>query len=61
MARKLIMFGAGKTAELAHFYFSTQTDYEVIALTVDAEQAAGSRQQACYLHLKGCQLFLSTH
>jgi sugar O-acyltransferase (sialic acid O-acetyltransferase NeuD family) len=34
--RKLIIFGAGDIAQLAHFYFTTDSQYEVVAFTVDA-------------------------
>jgi sugar O-acyltransferase (sialic acid O-acetyltransferase NeuD family) len=34
---KLVVFGAGDIARLAHFYFSTDSDHEVVAFTVDAE------------------------
>lgn len=36
MKKKLIVFGAGDIAQLAHFYFSIDTDYDVVAFTVDA-------------------------
>lgn len=36
MNRRLVIFGAGDIAELAHFYFSTHTDREIVAFTVDA-------------------------
>jgi sugar O-acyltransferase (sialic acid O-acetyltransferase NeuD family) len=36
MSRSLVIFGAGDIAELAHHYFSTDTDYTVAAFTVDA-------------------------
>jgi sugar O-acyltransferase (sialic acid O-acetyltransferase NeuD family) len=32
----LVIFGAGDIAQLAHFYFSTDSSYEVAAFTVDA-------------------------
>lgn len=35
MKKRLVIFGAGDIAQLAHFYFSTDSDYEVIAFTVD--------------------------
>ncbi|MCB5175196.1 acetyltransferase [Microvirga lenta] len=35
MPRQLIIFGVGDIAELAHFYFSHDSDYEVAAFTVD--------------------------
>lgn len=36
MKKKLIIFGAGEIAQLAHYYFSTDSDHEVAAFTVDA-------------------------
>lgn len=36
MKKKLVIFGSGDIAQLAHFYFSTASDYEVVAFTVDA-------------------------
>ncbi len=36
MKKKLVIFGLGVTAELAHFYFSKYSEYEVVAFTVDA-------------------------
>lgn len=36
MKQPLVVFGAGDIAELAHFYFSTDSAYEVVAFTVDA-------------------------
>lgn len=36
MKRKLIICGAGKTAELAHYYFTIDSQYEVVAFTVDS-------------------------
>lgn len=36
MKKKLVIFGSGDIAELAHYYFSTDSDYEVVAFTVDA-------------------------
>lgn len=37
MKKKLIIFGVGDIAELANFYFSNDSDYEVVAFTVDQE------------------------
>ena len=34
--KKLIIFGSGEIAQLAHFYFSNDSGYEVVAFTVDA-------------------------
>ncbi|WP_019241450.1 MULTISPECIES: acetyltransferase [Bacillus] len=34
---KLIIIGLGKTAELAHYYFTNDSDYEVVGFTVDAK------------------------
>lgn len=36
MQKKLVIFGAGNIAEIAHFYFSTDSDYDVVAFAVDA-------------------------
>ena len=36
MKRKLVIFGSGDIAQLAHYYFSTDSDHEVVAFTVDA-------------------------
>lgn len=36
MKKRLIIFGSGDIAQLAHFYFSTDSDYEVVCFTVDA-------------------------
>lgn len=36
MNRRLVIFGFGDIAELAHYYFSTDSDYEVVAFTLDA-------------------------
>lgn len=37
MSRKLIIFGVGDIAELAHWYFQNDSHYEVAAFCVDAE------------------------
>lgn len=37
MKKKLVIFGAADIAELAHFYFTTDSAYEVAAFTVDGE------------------------
>lgn len=36
MKKKLVIFGAGQIAELAWFYFTHDSEYEVAAFTVDA-------------------------
>jgi len=35
MKRKLVIFGSGDIAQLAHHYFSTDSNYDVVAFTVD--------------------------
>jgi len=35
--KPLIIFGTGDIGQLAHFYFYKDTDYDVVAFTVDAE------------------------
>ena len=37
MKRKLVIFGYGDIAQLAHFYFSHDSEYQVTAFTIDAE------------------------
>ena len=37
MKKQLVIFGSGDIAQLAHYYFSTDSDYEVIAFTVDTD------------------------
>jgi sugar O-acyltransferase (sialic acid O-acetyltransferase NeuD family) len=34
--KPLVIFGSGDIAELAYYYFSTDSDYEVVAFTVDS-------------------------
>lgn len=41
MKRKLVIFGTGDIAELADFYFRTDSDLEVCAFTVDAAYMEG--------------------
>jgi sugar O-acyltransferase (sialic acid O-acetyltransferase NeuD family) len=38
---KLIVFGTGDIAKLAHYYFSCDSEYEVTAFTVDKEYMTG--------------------
>jgi sugar O-acyltransferase (sialic acid O-acetyltransferase NeuD family) len=35
--KPLIIFGCGDIAQLAHFYFNTDSDYTVVAFTIDAD------------------------
>lgn len=37
MKRGLVLFGAGDIAEIAHFYFANDSDFEVKAFTVDRD------------------------
>lgn len=37
MKKKLVIFGSGDIAQLAHFYFNTDSEYEVVAFTVDSD------------------------
>jgi len=41
--KPLIIFGTGDIAQLAHFYFSTDSEYQVAAFTVDAEFITASQ------------------
>ncbi len=36
MVNQLVIFGAGDIAQLAHYYFTTDSDYEVVGFTVDS-------------------------
>lgn len=36
MKKRLVIFGSGDIAQLAHYYFSHDSDYDVAAFTVDA-------------------------
>jgi sugar O-acyltransferase (sialic acid O-acetyltransferase NeuD family) len=40
--RKLVLFGTGDVARLAHVYFSTDSTYEVVAFTVDRAFCKGT-------------------
>ena len=42
---KVVVFGAGDIARLAHYYFRTDSDHEVIAFTVDAAYCTDSEFQ----------------
>jgi sugar O-acyltransferase (sialic acid O-acetyltransferase NeuD family) len=37
MKTPLIIFGTGEIAQVAHYYFSTDSDYETVAFTVDSQ------------------------
>ncbi|WP_397451939.1 acetyltransferase [Pseudomonas sp. NA-150] len=37
MKNKLVIFGSGDIAQLAHFYFSSDSEFEVVAFTADAD------------------------
>ncbi len=41
MKKPLLIFGTGDIAQLAHYYFSTDSDYQVVAFTVDAAYITG--------------------
>jgi sugar O-acyltransferase (sialic acid O-acetyltransferase NeuD family) len=40
---KLVLFGAGDIARLAHFYFTRDSDHEVVAFAVDGEYRQSDR------------------
>lgn len=42
---KIIVFGAGDIARLAHFYFSNDSDHQVVAFAVDEEYRSGESFQ----------------
>lgn len=35
MKKRLVIFGIGEAAQLAHYYFTTDSQYEVVAFTID--------------------------
>ena len=37
MTKEIIIFGAGDIAELANYYFTHDSEYDVVAYTVDRE------------------------
>ncbi len=37
MAKQIVIFGTGEIAELAHYYFKHDSEYEVVAFTADDE------------------------
>ena len=39
---KIVIFGSGDVARLAHFYFTHDTEHEVVAFTLDAEYLTGT-------------------
>lgn len=43
MKKPLVIFGAGDIAALAHYYFTTDSDYDVVAFVVDASYVGESR------------------
>ncbi len=42
MNKPLVIFGSGDIAQLAHYYFTTDSEYEVVAFTVDRDYASES-------------------
>lgn len=37
MSKKLVIFGVGDIGQLAHYYFTNDSDYDVVAFTVDRD------------------------
>lgn len=42
MKNPLVIFGSGDIAQLAHHYFSIDSNYEIVAFTVDSEYVTGN-------------------
>jgi sugar O-acyltransferase (sialic acid O-acetyltransferase NeuD family) len=57
--KPLVIFGAGEIAQLAHYYFSTDSDYRVDAFTVDAEYL--TETQFCGLPVVAFEQIASSH
>lgn len=54
---KIIVFGTGEMAQLAHFYFSTDSPYEVVAFTVDKDYCLDTQfEQKPLLPFEGIEL-----
>ena len=49
MNKPLVIFGSGEIAQLAHYYFTTDSEYDVVAFTVDGAYA--SEPEFCGLPL----------
>jgi sugar O-acyltransferase (sialic acid O-acetyltransferase NeuD family) len=49
MKKSLVIFGAGDIAQLAHYYFQVDSEYQVVAFVIDAEFR--SEQEFCNLPL----------
>ena len=45
--RKLLIFGTGDFAQLAHFYFSEESEYEVVGFTADYKYVQESGGKFC--------------
>ena len=43
MKKKLVIFGSGDIAQLAHYYFTSDSQYDVVAFTVDQSYIQGSK------------------
>ncbi len=43
MKRNLVIFGSGEIAQLAHYYFTADSEYKVVGFTVDAQYLTESR------------------
>jgi sugar O-acyltransferase (sialic acid O-acetyltransferase NeuD family) len=43
MKKPLVIFGSGEIAQLAHYYFSTDSNFEIVAFTVDANYIKESK------------------
>lgn len=59
MKKPLIIFGCGQIAQLAHYYFSTDSDYEVVAFTVDEKYI--SEDKFCDLPLIPFESLVGTY
>lgn len=59
MNKKLVIFGSGDMAELAYFYFSKQSEYEVAAFALDSEYI--DAPELCGLPVVPTDLLASTY
>ena len=49
MKKPLVIFGAGDIAQLANYYFSTDSNYEIVAFAADAAYITVT--EFCGLHV----------
>lgn len=59
MSNKLIIYGAGPLAELMHYHFTHETDYEVVAFCLDTDYI--TQTSLCHLPIIPFETVQDTH